>query len=195
MKQKIIVGVVAVIELVTFRFWLGCKDIRDMMNLSSVNIKLQLEDYIHTDTQSSLLSVRFFHNKITGLVVNTLDKYLKYFDIRFVSNSLSIIGVFGLILGVWYLLTRNTKVLYKVFILLLLFLWPLPYVFNLIHLPFLYKFLLLNLPYYAVSLYGVLSFLQRAQSRYRILFVLLLCLISIWWLVILPTEVTYFCVR
>lgn len=194
MKAKILTLIVAGIELLTIKLWLICTDFRSMMDMSSVNIKLQLEDYIHNDTGSSMLLIRFFHNKLTGLVVNMLDKYLKYWDIRFISNIFSLVGVFGMVAGIWYLLHANIAKKYKIFFFCILIVWPIPYVLHGISLTFTYKIFIFYFPYFILSLFGIWSYL-RSNNRYAYIVVILLSFISVWWFLLLPREISYFCTQ
>ena len=195
MKNKIISLTVLIIELSTARFWLGCRDFRSLVYLSSVNTKLQLEEYIHNDTGVSFFLVRLFHNKLIGLCVNILDRYLKFWDIRFTSNTFSFIGVFGFIFFVWYLVTSKLKLIYKIIILVIIFLWPLLLIFFEIHTEFLYKFLLFIFPYYIFSTIGIWQFLERKRGWKRLIIITVLCIVSLWWFIILPKEVAYFCIK
>lgn len=194
MREKIVVLIVATVEIITLKSWMVCHNFRSMMDISSVNTRLQLEDYIHNDTNTSLFVIRLFHNKVVGFAVNILDKYLKFWDIRFTSNVFSLVGVFGIALGFWYLLMAKIKLVYKVPLLCLLVIWPMPDALNLVHLPFLSKLLLFTFPYYLLSCLGIYQFIRR-YKLYGILVVGVLILLSLWWLVLLPKEVDYFCVK
>jgi hypothetical protein len=194
MKEKLLISVVAIIELITIKSWLVCHDLRSMMDISSVNTKLQLEDYIHNDTNTSMFVIRFFHNKISGLVINILDKYLKFWDIRFTSNVFSLVGVFGIVLGLWELGNYRIKILYKIILFLLLVIWPIPFSLNFLHFAFEYKIFIFVFPYYILSLFGIWCFLQR-NKKFTFSIVILLSLLSIWWLILLPREIEYFCVK
>jgi hypothetical protein len=194
MKEKLLIVTVGIIELMTIKSWLVCHNLQSMMDISSVNTKLQLEDYIHSDTNTSFFVIRFFHNKITGLFINTLDKYLKYWDIRFTSNVFSLIGVLGIFLGLWRVGQSKIKRIYKILIFVLVIVWPLPFSLNVLHISFVYKFLLFIMPYYILSLFGVWKFI-KTHKKYTFTVVILLSLLSIWWFILLPREIAYFCVK
>lgn len=194
MKEKALTLIVGVIEAWTIKSWLVCHDLRSMMDISSVNTKLQMEDYIHNDTNISFFVIRLFHNKLTGLFINMLDKYLKFWDVRFTSNVFSLIGVMGIFLGLWQVGIYKMPRLVKFFIFAALVLWPLPFSLNLLHIEFVYKLLLFITPYYILSLFGIWSFLQT-NKKYTFTAVIILSLISMWWFLLLPREVEYFCVK
>ena len=49
-----IIIVVAVIEFLTVKAWFICKSFTDLFHLSSINITLQIEDYVHSEKGKNL---------------------------------------------------------------------------------------------------------------------------------------------
>src|SRR6266480_3743665 len=112
-KVKYFVIIVsAVIEFLTLKAWFVCKDFTDLFHHSSVNLDLQIKDYIYTEKGTSLILTRVFNNKITIIALDVLRFYLQFWDIRFGVNWFSPIGYFGIFAAFYYILFNKKKHIY-----------------------------------------------------------------------------------
>jgi len=190
-RKKIILALVLALFILTFLVWRECQDFKDFIKLSSVNIPLHLEDLIHTDKGGDPLFVRIFHNKVVDTSLIILRKYLYFYDIRFGVNFFSLVGYFGILCGLYYsFVGKRSKglVLYIIFLLLL----PLVQIIIEPKLNFLTRLAFLQLPYLSLALYGVWRFLDSRRIRYFIIIVLFI--INVWWLLVMSSEITNYCI-
>src|SRR6185437_14492118 len=99
----------AFVEALTLWAWLACKSFTDIFHHTSINLTLQLDDYIHSDKGTSILFTRLFHNKVTQILIDYLRFYLQFWDVRFGSNWFSLIGYFGIFAGFYYILSNKKR--------------------------------------------------------------------------------------
>ena len=196
MLKKILAVAVFTVELFAVSQWFLCKQLKDFIHLSSTNLTLYLNSLINNDSGVPLLIVRIFHNKIIGFLDIFVKYYLRFWDDRFLLNLLSIVGCFGIILGIWYLVSRNfnnKKYLWITLIFLLML--PLVEIVFEPHVNFIYKVIFLALPYQIFSIFGIWQFLKKDTGNLRVLLIICLIVVSIWWISVLQPDVYNYCVR
>lgn len=196
MLRKIFVIEIFIIEYLILEQWFACQRFKDFIHLSSTNMGLYIKDLTNNDAGIPLFIVRFFHNKIIAFFNLLLQYYLRFWDDRFILNLLSIVGCFGMILGVWYLLVRNLK--YRKYLriaLIYLLVIPLTEILYEPRIGFIYKIIFLTLPLQLFSLFGIWKFLGVGRNYFRMIIVLILIVLSVWWMRVLPADIYNYCVR
>lgn len=196
MFKKISVVVVFIVELFVEKQWFLCRQFKDFIHLASTNQSLSLVGLIHNDQGQSLFIVRLFHNKVGVFLDLFFRYYLKFWDDRFLLNLLSVVGFIGIVLGIWYLMAgnfKNKKYLWVFFIFLLVL--PLVEIIFQPIVSFEYKIILLTLPFQIFSLFGIWQFLGKSRNNLRVLLIISLIFLSIWWMSILNPDIYLYCVK
>src|SRR6185437_2130510 len=121
-KIKILlISITVIVESLTLKSWLVCKNFSDIFHFSSTHIALQLEDFVHTEKGTSILLTRLFNNKPIDNILYLFRLYLQFWDVRFGSNWFSFIGYFGIIMGVYYIIANKKRNVIHWLMLVILF--------------------------------------------------------------------------
>ena len=190
-----IIIVVAVIEFLTVKAWFICKSFTDLFHLSSINITLQIEDYVHSEKGTSLFITRFFTNKLIDTFFDLLRLYLQFWDIRFAASWFSLVGYFGIFAAFYYVLSNKKKLWFHWAMLIIILLLPLFEVVKEPHVSLLLKSIYLWLPFCFFSLYGIYQFLTHGKGKQRLIILIILILLSIWWIIFLPFTMPRYCIK
>jgi hypothetical protein len=190
-----VIILVAGIEYITLRSWLVCKAFTDVFHHSSVDLKLQLLDYVHTEKGTSLLLTRLFNNKFDIGFFDYVRFYLQFWDIRFGSIWFSLIGYVGILFGFYYLFSEKKKTLYHWIALVIILILPLIEIIIEPHVSILIKSSYLWLPFILFSLYGSYQFLSHGNLKKRLIIICAIVLLSILWLAFLPNDMPRYCVK
>ena len=193
--KYLIIILTAIVEYFTLRAWFVCKSFVDYFHLSSINIGLQIEGYQHAEKGTSLILTRLFNNKLTDTVLDILRVYLQFWDVRFAASWFSLIGYFGIGAGFYYILANKKKHFYHWLMLAIILLLPWIEVLKEPQLSIMIKSLYLWLPFTIFSLYGIYQFLAYGQTKKRLWIVLIILVISIWWIAFLPYTMPRYCIR
>lgn len=188
----IILVATAVIEFLTVKAWYVCTSFTGIFHYSASNLQLQLEDYIYTEKGTPLVLTRLFNNKITDNFLALLRYYLQFWDIRFGTFWFSLIGYFGIFAGFYYFISLKKKKYYHWLFLIILFILPWLELYS-FHLSIAIKSIYLWLPYVLFSIFGIYQFLTHGKFKKRIIIIVLLALLSIWWLIFLPYGMSAYC--
>ncbi len=188
--KKIIIILIAIIQIAYFSFWFSCLRLADFYYFSAFNLKLRLDDTARYDTYQPHLIAKIFNNKVSGFVTEIYSTLLHYFDSSFLIQFFSFVGCVGIAFGL-YFLWKNSRI--KVlalfagvtFLSLLTIFIPA----NAFYVPFIIIFMTTGL---ALSLYGVKNALDSIP-RLTPIFVLLLAL-SAWWFFVFGLNVIQFCI-
>jgi hypothetical protein len=183
-----------IIEFITVRAWFVCNNFTDFFHLSSVNIKLQIEYYVHSEKGTSLFLTRLFNNKLIDSLFDILRVYLQFWDVRFGASWFSVIGYFGIGAGFYYIFSSKKKRFYHWLMLLVILFLPWIEVIAEPHVSIFIKSIYLWLPFCLFSLYGVYQFLIHGEKKRRISVFIILALISLWWIAFLPFGMSRYCV-
>jgi hypothetical protein len=187
MKNKILTAIVLLIEIVTGSFWITCQKLSDRFYFSSYDVVLKIDELVHNDVGYATYTVRFFHNKLPLYSIEIINRYLQFWDLRFDVLYFSIVGYFGILYGFWHLLRKENKS-YKTWAVLIgLLLLPTIEIFHLI-LPFAARMVVLFVPYYLFSLFGIWQFLKK-HKRLGLFVVIGLILLSIWYTAVFQKEI------
>ena len=151
--------------MLPLRAWLACKNFLDYYHFSLYDLELQLIYAINHDQGLPVLLARTFHNKLLQFFIDVYKRYTHFLDPQLLITLLTFVGVFGVVISIWYFLNSNKRDK-KVFLLIAVsFLIPLiDVVFNL-NLPFVIKLLLVAIPFNLLSIYGHIKFLGSGNKK------------------------------
>lgn len=189
------ISITAFIEFLTVKAWFVCKSFTDLFHLTSINIPLQIEYNDNLDKGTSLVLTRFFTNKLTDTIFDLLRIYLQFWDVRFGASWFSPIGYFGIFAGFFYIFSSKKKRWYHWTALIIILLLPLIEVVKEPHLSIFLKSIYLWLPICLFSLYGEYQFLTHGNWKKRFITIIILMLLSIWWIVFLPFTMPRYCIQ
>ena len=192
---SLIIIVTAVVEFLTIRAWFICKSFADFFHLSSINITLQIEDYVHSEKGTSLLLTRLFSNKLIDTFLDLLRVYLQFWDVRFGASWFSPVGYFGIFSAFYYLLSQKKKRIYHWTMLIIILLLPFIEVLLEPKFSIVLKSIYLWLPFGLFSLYGIYQFLTHGDKKKKGIIFLVIILISIWWIAFLPYGMQRYCIK
>jgi hypothetical protein len=188
MKKKIntyiLLGVILAVQLFAVYQWIPCHGFADNFHFSSFDLGLRLIESIHTDQNTPLWMVRFFHNKADGTIFDIFGTYLQLWNLSFLAVFISFAGMLGLLCQFYYFLARK-KTLLTWILFLLVVLIPFAEVFNILRkFPFPIHLLLIALPYLIWSMLGYFHLLEEKKVRMWIIFGVLIA--SLWYLLSIP---------
>ncbi len=198
MKKKIIlfalILLVIFIEASFLFHWLShCKNFHDVTHLNLQSLLLQLQGEISQDKGMPFILIRLFHNKIIDFTLATLKFYFRFWDMLLQGELFPFIGAFGIIAAGWYFIASKTKKVWHWALLLLLAFSPFIEIFLYAKIPFLIRISLYTIVYGGISLLGIGKF-ALSQKRAPIV-VLILSVISIWWLLVANFRFEIFCIQ
>ena len=185
--EKLLITITVLLQLYILQLWLVCQRFADGFHFSAFDTKLIIEQGIHNDGGTTTHIARFFHNKLDISLTEIIGKYLQFWDFRFLILFISLIGIFGLFSGLWYLVQSKKKRSRIWIIITVLTILPLIEVFK-ISMPFWLRLFILYLPYVSFSLYGLWQFMQHHTYWGKVI-VLILLVISIWYILIFQNDI------
>src|SRR5437868_6170835 len=101
MKQTILLFLILLVEAVALYQWSRCGGFK--WHYSSYDLQLRLIADIHGDGNAiPLWQTRLFHNKIVGTILDTFNIYLAYWDIVFLAKMISLSGMLGVLMGLYF---------------------------------------------------------------------------------------------
>ncbi len=186
MKKNLLLFLIILLHIFVFLAYdLTIKDIPSVSVVSASTLQLHGNDLIYNDAGIPIPIVLFFHNKIAVFVFDVLNRYLQYWNPLFLTDTIGLLGLWGIILGAKYLFVNNKKNPYIFLILLCLLLIPLIKVFMPIK-----NFILLS-PYYIFSCWSYYKYAKLHGYKKALIGLVFLTLISVVWLVIFRNKLTY----
>ncbi|HSW97096.1 MAG TPA: hypothetical protein VLF89_04700 [Candidatus Saccharimonadales bacterium] len=189
------IAAIAVVEFLTVKAWFVCKSFTDLFHLASINITLQIEDYIHLEKGTPLFLTRLFTNKIVNSFFDLFRLYFRFWDIRFGASWFSLIGYFGIFAGFYYIFSNNKKRWYHWVMVILILVLPVFEVVKGPHISLVIKSIYLWAPFCLFSLYGIYQFLTHGNRKLKLVIILLLTILSIWWIYFLPFTMPPYCIK
>lgn len=190
--RKIILLVSILFPLYSVTLWKKCLDFASVYHFSRYDLELQLIDAIHTDT-GSLIVTRIFHNKPVFLLLDIFKRYTLVLDVNLLVSMLSLVGVVGVVLGLWYLLSQRRKYLSCLLILVLMLL-PLIVVIN-PGVPFKFLLPMFFVPFFLLSALGHYRFIEEYRLKKMLLiFYLVLFILSLVMVIAYPQSAYTYCV-
>lgn len=191
MIKKLILFAIIFTELIVIKPWTPCVSLKNEFNFSYKQLTIEIDDAIHNDSNLPIVYTRFFHNKPVFLIRTIINKWLNFFDINFLINSMSPIGFFGLLLGFWYIVISK-KILVFSYIALFIVIIPFFEIVLFYNSNILLKFIYIFLPRILLSVWAFNKFLSdkisTANKQYYFLgeytkefFIIVIIFFSILW--------------
>lgn len=166
------------VQLFVLAQWFGYKDFTSPFHFSLFDLQLRIIESVHNDKEIPLSLVRMLHNKAVGSVLDVFTHYLQFWNILFLSRFISLAGVIGLGAGLYYFFAgKKSKRLWLLFVYLLLV--PFIEIFLYTKLPYLFRLVVLAVPFVAWSMWGYWYILQEKKISWT--WIVLLLLLSIWY--------------
>ncbi len=195
MKFRIlIISTLIFLQAASLKAWLVCKNFFDYYHFSLFDLELQLIYAINHDQGLNVFIARMFHNKLLQFFIDVYKRYTHFLDPQLLITLLSFAGLFGVLVGIWYFLKsgkRNKKIL---FLILISFLFPLLEVITNFKINFIFKLLLIAMPFMALSIYGHLEFIKSQNKFIYIPVYLILIILSLSWLILIPDQALKYCI-
>jgi len=191
--KYILIGIVIIYQFILLRNFFSCWDFKSDFHFSSYGLRLKIEGEINNDVGIPFIIVRFFHNKINFFILDIFKRWIFFWDLPFLLSHLSIIGVFGLLAGAWYLFEAVIKKEIKsdLFLFIYIVFFPFLEIIFSPKLPFLIKICLMLIPRQLFALSGLWKFLTR--NKKGVLIVIGLIFISIFGQRFFINEFKNFC--
>lgn len=194
MKRKIILAIFAAIELLFLGQWSTCVRFTEQFHFSSFDLSLRLIEGIHNDGSVPIFLVRLFHNRILGTIVDIYNNYTHYWDITFLLQLLSFVGVFGLLWSIWCnfrgKISKWVRILFVASLVI-----PIIEIVGILHFPFVLQLGLIAGPLLAMSFMGWWNFLADENKFKYGIFVALEMLSVLWLFSTLLQSNPMFCLR
>lgn len=185
----IIVFVIQILFLINF---LKCQNFNSVFYVNPEQVNLQLIGDIHDDRSGNLFLVRIFHNKIYAYADAIYDAYLYYFTLPYLANTISVTGLYGIVIGFVYCgMRKNLKILLPLCIAVLLI--PLFEVFSIQTFPVVISIFTLWFIFQTFSLISWYYFLPQKIETTKYITLLILIIISIIWLFAPADLLRYYC--
>lgn len=194
MKKNILIGIATFVQLIIVAGWIACFDFRDQFHLRLFDVILQIEDGVHSDTGVPMILIRIFHNKVTQLFFEFIRHISKFWDTSFLVNFLSIIGFFGLLSGIYYLVKKREKTYIWILLGLLLLLQAVSVVIDLRKF-FRFELVLLWVFSQIIIVYGLFHYLGQGNKLLRFTLVITLIVLSIWWYFVFKRDIYNYCLK
>lgn len=195
MKRNIILSLIIYLSMSIYQLtqWLGCNQFTGMFHFSYSTFALHSQEYIHNDEGFAVLLTRILHNKISVLFPDILNPYLRFFDFQFLTHFLTTAGVFGLLVGVWYVWEHKQKKLFSIIGLLILCV-PLVLIFFYASIPYHLQALLLWITLQVFIIYSIYTFLIKNKRKGLLFFIGILLLNSIW-ISVFSNQLQMYCMK
>ena len=177
MKNKLLLLIILLGELFTFYFWVPCAQVLDKFHFTTYDLQLRLIERIHYDQFVPLWETRIFHNKFAGALFDLIRSYVQFWDLAFLINTISIVGVVGVVVMFYHFFSqkknRPTIVLFTLLLLL-----PFVEIFHVTLIPPFIRVGIFILPLILWSLLGCWHLSEKKRGRWLIL---ILILVSLWY--------------
>ena len=195
MKKKITILfllIAVVIEAIYLAFWLfHCKNFQEILHINFQPLLLQLKGEAGQDYGLPLLVVRVFHNKLFDAFLLIIKTYFKFWDFLFLGELFPFLGGFGILAAGYYFFVSKTKRLTYWILFILFLVLPFMELFLYQRIPFLIRISLFFVVFGFISLVGLKQFVQ--SQRWAWVLILVLTIISIWWLLVADFHLATFC--
>lgn len=191
--KKFLLIILFFIEITFIFQWKSCTNFPDNFHFSSYDIDLRLIDYIHSDGLQNVYLTRFFHNKPYVIVTDLISRYLLYWNIQFLTQFISLVGVFGMYFGVYSMFKRSGIGKKTIFVILLLGIPGIEMFFYRL-VPYSLRLVLLGGSYTLLSQFGLWQYIQKATNK-KLILVIILNVISIWWFFVMRNDIVSFCTK
>jgi len=192
--RKILIVVAFFVELFSIARWHLCWLFQPNFYFTLLTLSARVTDAINLNQGMPVLLTHVMHNKIVYLILGGAQTLFEYWDIRFLKDFIGIIGAFGVVLALWYLITKFRRNI---------FVWSL-FVFCLVisaiemffqpNILYPLKIAIFGIAFQLLSLFGIWQFL-KPRGAFRYLFIGTLIIISILTLIFFPLSYQSFCLK
>lgn len=173
--------------------WSECYKFKDDFHFSSFKSNLEIDDAIHNDMGINNILVRIYHNKPVYFSLDNFTILLRFIDITYLTNLISLSGVLGSVLGIRYIFMKK-RLFWGRIIVSFIIITGIAETYNLLKITLPAKLLFLSLPFYFLIYYGYTNYFRKRRSILELLFILTILFISIWWqFLFLKNEIYAFC--
>ncbi len=183
---------ITIIEIFTIKSWFFCNKFAEFFHFSLFDLSLRINEAVHNDSGISPFIVRFFHNKAVGIFFDGFRNFLRYWDILFLINFLSLAGFIGLLLVAFYSFQKKRVRSYTLPVFILVLLLELLEIFLKPNVGYHFKIICLFVPLFLLSLIGWSEYIKE-NKKTSIWFIIFVCVISIWWLLLFNGNIREYC--
>lgn len=191
--KTILLALIILVEIFTIKSWFVCNKFADFFHFSLLDLSLRVDEAVHTDGGVTVAGVRLFHNKAIGTMIDVFRDFLHYWDIVFLENFLSLVGVVGILFAFWYLFQKSKKKPYIIAIFLFVVVIQFVEIFLMPNVNFSIKAVLLFVPLAIITLVGWNEYIEK-NKKIGMWVTLIICFISIWWLLVFQDNIFSYCV-
>lgn len=190
----LLLAIIVLVQVFVIKSWFLCHRFADFFHFSLFDLTLRLDEAAHNDEGVPILIVRAFHNKAVGTLLDVYKVFLHYWDALFLANFLSIVGIAGLLFAAWYFFQGKNAKRYILPVFLFLLALQFIEIFLRPDINFVIKVLGFFIPLQILSLFGWSQYVKR-NKKMSILLILILCFISILWLLLFQGSIsTTYCI-
>ncbi len=183
------------IQIFSLKAWLMCRNFVDSYHFSLYDLVLQINDGARHNEGVPVFLVRVFHNKVLQFVIDVYRRYTHFFDWQLLITLISFVGLFGVLLGIWYFVDSKKKNKFVGFLILAMFLTPfIEMLFN-PRIDFDLKLFLIAVPFQTVSSIGHYQFMNKHKSLLTLFIYIALIILSIAWIAIIPGQAFRYCAK
>ena len=183
------------IQIFSIKTWLMCRDFVDSYHFSLYDLILQIDDAVRSNEGVPAFLIKVFHNKALQFVIDMYKRYTHFFDWQLLITLISVVGVFGVIMGIWYFVDSKKKNKFIGFLILAMFLIPFIEILIAPNINFYLKLFFITVPFQAVSIYGHFQFLTKHKSLLTLFIYIALIVLSIAWMTFIPNQAFNYCGR
>jgi hypothetical protein len=151
-------------------------------------------DAINLNRGAPVLLTHVMHNKFIYFFWGGIQTQLQYWDVRFLQVFIGVIGFFGIVFIIWYLLTGLRKNFYVWSLVVFYIIVSFVEAFFQPNIIYVWKLVIFGSLLELLSLIGLWQFL-KPKSNKRYLFVAFLLVISVLALVFFPLSYQAFCLK
>lgn len=190
MRKNIIFVFVGTIQVISSLLLVQCIRLADRFYFSAFDLKFSIDNGTKYDVGFPTYFVKIFHNKVTGFVLDLFTRYVDYFDLIFLISIFSFVGLLGVMWGIMTIMKKSMK---KFFLLLfIIFLLPVIEIFAKDFFPIQFKVIVINILFLPLTYIGIKNLLYH-YPRAQVM-ILLLGLLSLWWLGVFGSNVKSICI-
>lgn len=184
-----------IIELVAFTRFFHCWLFTQTFYFTRDSLTATLINSINDDKGMPLFLIRMLHNKVLLLPWGLGQALMQYWDGRFLEEFIGVVGAFGVLCAMWYLVTKHRKNILGWVLVGLGILLPLTEIYIIPHVRFEWRMTAISIVFQALSLFGIYYFLSQPQKKWRYIVLSGILVISLLFLFFLPLTYQNFCLK
>jgi hypothetical protein len=192
--RKILIAIAFFIELFSISKWNSCWLFKDFFYFTPKMLTARVIDAINLNSGAPVLLIHIMHNKIIYFLWGSLQTQLEYWDVRFLQVFIGVIGFFGIMFVIWYLLTSLRKNFYIWLLIVFYIIISFVEAFFQPNIVYFWKLVIFGGLLELLSLIGLWQFL-KPKSKEHYLFIVFLLVISVCALILFPLSYQSFCLK